>query len=78
MNATVLPVTLPDRTAVPATPPRSGATLQPNLMCPVTVARTVTVSIRPSPLADTNGPLSDDALMTGGTVSVMNLSLSTW
>jgi len=66
------------RMAGPATPFVRRATDQPNLIWPVTVALTVTVSIRPSPLADTNGALIDDAVMTGGTVSVMNLSFRTW
>ncbi len=43
----------------------------------MTVTRTVAVSIRPSPLGDRNGELSDAALITGGTVSVMNLALRT-
>ena len=39
-------------------------------MWPVTLRRTVTASIRPSPLGEKNGELTDAALMTGGTLSV--------
>ena len=34
------------------------------------------MSIRPSPLGEKNGELSEPALIAGGTVSVMNLALS--
>ena len=41
------------------------------------VTRTVAVSRIPSPLGEMIDVLSDEAEMTGGTVSVMNLALST-
>ena len=43
----------------------------------MTLRRTVTASIRPSPLGEKNGELIEAALMTGGTLSVMNLALRT-